>query len=252
MLLHTPVIVLHRYAYSDSSWIVKALSPDLGVLSLLVKGGKSKDSPFRTSLDPLSLSEVVLNHNPRKDLHIPRTASVLQWFPHLRSRLMDQAIAQVMAEILLRLAALGGHFPEEFLLLRNALFDLDAKPATAEMLPRWLHNLCETLGYALALDNCVQCGAPLHGQVADVWPALGGGVCAHCLGTRRPAYTPLFLQELVRFAEGHTPQHDAEAWLRLEHFFLHYLRIHTGALEHLHALTWLAESRKLLPPQSAT
>jgi DNA repair protein RecO (recombination protein O) len=245
MLSQTPVIVLHRYPYSESSWIVKALSPDLGVLSLLVKGGKGKDSPFRTSLDPLSYSEVVLNHNPRKDLHIPREASLRQWFPRLRTRLADMAVAQVMAEILLRMAALGGHFPEEYLLLRNALELLEQSSATPDFLARWLYALSETLGYGLALDTCVQCNTSLHSGPADVWPALGGGVCPHCLGSRRPAYSAEFLKEIAAFTQKQPMDANASTWIRLENFFLHYLRVHTGALEHLHSWSWLGEVRRL-------
>jgi DNA repair protein RecO (recombination protein O) len=42
MLSKVKIIVLHRYAYSDSSWVVKALSAEQGIIALLIKGGKRK------------------------------------------------------------------------------------------------------------------------------------------------------------------------------------------------------------------
>ncbi|MDR2732497.1 MAG: recombination protein O N-terminal domain-containing protein, partial [Fibromonadaceae bacterium] len=64
--MRTQIIVLHRYAYGDSSWIVKALSPDAGILSLLVKGAKSKNSRFKTGIDPLAHSEIEIRYNRHK------------------------------------------------------------------------------------------------------------------------------------------------------------------------------------------
>ena len=46
-MIKTRAIVLHRYAYSDSSWIVKALTEEVGIVSFIVKGGKRKESPFK-------------------------------------------------------------------------------------------------------------------------------------------------------------------------------------------------------------
>ncbi len=243
MLTRTPVLVLHRYAYSESSWIVKALSQDFGVLSLLVKGAKSKDSPFHNSLDPLSHAEVLFNHSPRKELFIPREASLIQWFGSLRSRLADLALAQAMAEILLRLSTVGGHFVDEYHLLYDALCQLEAGPADAGLFARWLRDLSAALGYGISLESCVQCGQPLRPLPADVWPALGGGICTSCLGLRSPAYSPSFIGELQSFLQGESL--EAKAYARIEHFYLHFLRQHTGALSTLHSLDWLAQARNL-------
>ena len=46
MLIKTRSIALHRFAYSDSSFIVKALTEESGIISFIVKGGKRKESPF--------------------------------------------------------------------------------------------------------------------------------------------------------------------------------------------------------------
>ena len=72
-MIKSRAIVLHRYAYSDSSWIVKALTEECGIVSFIVKGGKRKESPFKGALDPLALSEVVFRQNP--NIPIPNFSS---------------------------------------------------------------------------------------------------------------------------------------------------------------------------------
>ena len=103
-MIKTRAIVLHRFAYSDSSFIVKALTEECGVVSFIVKGAKRKESPFKGALDPLVLSEVVFRQNPSTELQFIKEASIINWRETLRASLMELAVAQVMAEIVLRYA----------------------------------------------------------------------------------------------------------------------------------------------------
>ena len=95
-MIKTRAIVLHRFPYSDSSWIVKALTEESGIVSFIVKGGKKKESPFRGALDPLTLSEVVFRQNPNSDLQFIKEATLLDWRKNLRNDLLSTATAQVM------------------------------------------------------------------------------------------------------------------------------------------------------------
>lgn len=124
-MIKTRAIVLHRFPYSDSSWIVKALTEETGTVSFIVKGGKRKDSPFRGALDPLALCEIVYRENPNTELQFLKEASVINWHPHLRENLLALAKAQVMAEIVLRYAPAGVPLEGEFALLEEALAALD-------------------------------------------------------------------------------------------------------------------------------
>lgn len=124
-MIKSRAIVLHRFPYSDSSWIVKALTEETGTVSFIVKGGKRKDSPFRGALDPLALCEIVYRENPNTELQFLKEASVINWHAHLREDLLALAKAQVMAEIVLRYAPAGVPLEGEFALLEEALAALD-------------------------------------------------------------------------------------------------------------------------------
>jgi DNA repair protein RecO (recombination protein O) len=244
--MRTQIIVLHRYAYGDSSWIVKALSPDIGIFSLLVKGAKSKNSKFKASIDPLVHSEIEIRYNPCKgnsSLIIPKEAFLQNYFQKMRTNLQSLAAAQLMSEILLKLGKGTSHATEEFKWLLNNLEYLELHSVKENSLSLWLHKLCNILGYAPILLKCGVCGRELLQGPADLWPALGGAVCFDCLGTKKSSYDSFFLQELGSFASGKSVLQQS-SWQCIENFFVGHLRSHTGVLENLRSWDWLLETRR--------
>ena len=253
-MIKTRAIVLHRFAYSDSSFIVKALTEECGVVSFIIKGAKRKESPFKGALDPLALSEVVFRQNPAKELQFIKEASIVNWHAHLRASLMDLAIAQVMAEIVLRYAPPGTPIPEEFVLLHNALADLDS-PADAPghtradtVFSRWLLDICDLWGYHLDLGVCSRCERPLTEPAADFSPESGALICKHCLGVQSARARQETLQGLweLHLQEIHpNPVQNLSGRVFVENALLSYLRNHIGFLKEIHSLSWLQEVRKL-------
>lgn len=261
MIVKSRAIVLHRFPYSDSSWIVKVLTQECGVVSFIVKGGKRKESPFKGAMDPLSLSEVVFNQNPQKagggELQFIKEASLLNWFPGLRADLMNQAVAQVMAEILLRYAPQGVPLQDEFELLERAFCNLDgaqggtADCPTEEVFARWLLNTCDLWGYHLDLDVCSCCQRLLEEPAADFHPETGGLVCKACLGVDSPRAKSQTLLGLWKLTQPSlSTQQTGFAREFVENALLAYLRNHIGFLKELHSLAYLQEIRKLCLVQS--
>lgn len=124
-MIKTRAIVLHRFPYSDSSFIVKVLTEESGIVSFIVKGGKRKESPFRGALDPLALSEVVFRQNPNTELQFIKEATLLDWRKDLRNDLLSLAKAQVITEMILRYAPQGVPLQEEFERLEQALCEFN-------------------------------------------------------------------------------------------------------------------------------
>lgn len=244
--LKSTFIVLHRYPFSESSYIVKALSPDRGMVSFLVKGARRKESPFRVALDPLALVELEYHPSPRRELQIPREASLIRYHSHLRTHLESLAMAQTMAEVSLRLSQPGNHFQEEYHLLQEALAILDGDPPQEEsvfanvpqefLLAHWLWKVAEAFGFGLHLDDCLECHKPFTQAPADLWPAFGGGVCSPCLGNRHASWSSDFLQQVFVYANHHHFEAPAS---RLERFMIHFLRIHVGHALEIRSLDWL-------------
>jgi DNA repair protein RecO (recombination protein O) len=260
-MIKTRAIVLHRFPYSDSSWIVKALTEETGTVSFIVKGGKRKDSPFRGALDPLALCEIVYRENPNTELQFLKEASVINWHAHLRENLLALAKAQVMAEIVLRYAPAGVPLEGEFALLEEALAALD-EPAgnapeqdAAPSLPsgikppanksgvfaRWLLETCELWGYHLDMNSCSRCDHQIEGAPADFHPETGAFVCKSCLGVETPRARPETLAGFEALRTGRAIAHPEF----VENALLAYLRSHIGFMREINSLKFLNETRKL-------
>ena len=253
-MIKTRAIVLHRFPYSDSSWIVKALTEETGTVSFIVKGGKRKDSPFRGALDPLALCEIVYRENPNTELQFLKEASVINWHAHLREDLLALAKAQVMAEIVLRYAPAGVPLEGEFSLLEEALAALDIpagnapaseQPANSKsgVFARWLLDTCELWGYHLDMSSCSRCDHQIEGAPADFHPETGAFVCKSCLGVETPRARPETLAGFEALRTGKAIAHPEY----VENALLAYLRNHIGFMREINSLKFLNETRKLFP-----
>jgi len=247
-LIKARFLILHRYVYSESSFVVKALGEGIGVVSFLVKGARRKESPFRISMDPCSLCEIVYRPTTHGALQIPREAHLLQYHEQMRSHLDRLAQAQVMCEILLRLSQQEGQLQDDFALLHQGIAELD-HPEISQMtswaLARFIHALGEQHGFALQLEECVGCGCSIQSDLADLWPAKGGGACSRCVGEFTPHHSSSFIQQLRLFLQGKSiPLQDPSS---IELFFLDYLRIHFGISLEIHSYQWLCELRNRIP-----
>ena len=252
-MIKTRAIVLHRFPYSDSSWIVKALTEETGTVSFIVKGGKRKDSPFRGALDPLALCEIVYRENPNTELQFLKEASVINWHVHLREDLLALAKAQVMAEIVLRYAPAGVPLEGEFALLEEALAALDEPAGNAPaseppanksgVFARWLLETCELWGYHLDMSSCSRCDHQIEGAPADFHPETGAFVCKSCLGVETPRARPETLAGFEALRTGKAIAHPEY----VENALLAYLRSHIGFMREINSLKFLNETRKLFP-----
>ena len=256
-MIKTRAIVLHRFPYSDSSFIVKALTEECGVVSFIVKGGKRKESPFRGALDPLALSEVVFRQNPNAELQFIKEASIVDWHASLRQSLLYLAEAQVMAEIVLRYAPQGVPLPDEFQLLDGSLKAFDSiegsDDGSSGIFARWLLDICDLWGYHLDLGVCSRCERPLTEPAADFSPESGALICKHCQGVQSARARQETLQGLweLHLQEIHpNPVQNLSGRVFVENALLSYLRNHIGFLKEIHSLSWLQEVRKLCSAQS--
>lgn len=243
-MLKVRFIVLHRYPYSESSYVVKALGEGVGVVSFLVKGARRKESPFRVAMDPFACCEVVYKSGAMGALQIPREAQLIEYFSKIRSNLEALAQVQVMCELMLRFSQIDGQLHDEFEVLLQAMLNLENQNSTEEgnwVLANFLKSLSDLMGLKLQLDACVECSAPLS-KVVDLWPARGGGACSNCVGEFNPHYKQPFIRVLGEFIRGSAP--ISADYSAIEVFYLDYLRIHLGANLHLKSYEWLLQLRK--------
>ena len=183
--------VLRTQDYSETSKIVKALTREAGLISLLAKGARRPTSPFGAALEPLTLSEFV--YYDREGLKTLSQASLLE--PHLELKRDYDKLTTALRCARVVHRALEEDHPEErvFRLFEELLEALGRATATgtgtamgtrAEEEGWALYELAFTLqllarlGWAPQLERCTGCQeAPRRAWFS---PERGGLICERC------------------------------------------------------------------------
>lgn len=122
----TSGIILHTVKYSESSLIVKILSPDLGVKSYMINGVRSKKSKFKASIfQPLSLVEMVVSHKEKANLQRISDISILYPYSDIPVNVLKGSLLLFLDEVLYK-AVKEQHTDETmFEFIKNSLQLLD-------------------------------------------------------------------------------------------------------------------------------
>lgn len=101
MQAKTTGIILHHVKYSDSQSIVSIYTREFGRMSYMVRGANRKKSATRSALlQPLSIVEIDVNHNPKKDIQSIRDMRVAVPFYHIPYDPVKNCLALFMTEVL--------------------------------------------------------------------------------------------------------------------------------------------------------
>ena len=126
MLHKTSGIILHTTKYSETSLIVKILSPDYGVKSYIVNGVHKKKSKFRAAVfQPLALIDMVVSNNDKARLERITEINILYAYTDIPYNIIKSSIALFLNEVLYK-AIKEQHSDETlFEYIKNALQLLD-------------------------------------------------------------------------------------------------------------------------------
>lgn len=202
-LVSTPALVLQVYPYSESSKILRLLTAQLGVCSVIAKGAQRPRSRFGGLLEPFTEGEAQIFFREERDLH------PLSGFDLGRSRqalgqdLVAFAGASLIAELVLRSATAEAQ-PRLFRLVSTALDRIVAAPTglLQEVVVADVWLVVSLLGYRPQTDVCITCGTPLPTGDTARFDVEGGGVaCGACRPHGRPL-DPDSRRELEAMVEG--------------------------------------------------
>lgn len=248
-LISTPAIVLATWRYRETSKIVRLVTQDHGVQSVIAKGALRPRSRFGAALQVLSGGQAHYVHHDRRELHT-LTAFDLVTLPVLLTRDVGRyATATVLAELMLRVAPAEPH-PEAFALLAAALRRLELEPlASLEATGiNAVWRLVAALGFAPGVDACVRDGRVLEsgGSLSLAWSLPeGGALCPGCArGTETvliPAEGAAALRRLVGEG-GVLPVLDRSNAAAHRRLVARYIRHHVGEGATLPALDFWQQS----------
>lgn len=193
-LVTTRAIVLHGFPYLESSRVLRLVTREAGVQSVIAKGARRTRARVGSGVDLFAEGEAQIYVKPSRDLHTLGGFDVTRARAGLALDIGRFTAASAIAELALRLVGPDPH-PATYDSIASTLDTLSAAPPSdapaVAMAGAW--RLVATVGFMPSLDACASCHAELaRGEdVAFSHPA-GGALCSRCArvaghGRRLPA-----------------------------------------------------------------
>jgi DNA repair protein RecO (recombination protein O) len=193
-LLTTDAIVLHAFDYLESSRIIRLLTRDAGVQSVLARGARKSRGRYGSALDLFAEGTAQLYVKPNRELHNLSSFELTRSRGELAFDIGRFTAASVIAELALRFAGEEAN-PLLYETVADSLDRLSrSSPVTTVedgLAGCW--RIISVLGFTPELTSCALCHTPLRDvDDAAFSHAAGGIVCPSCsrlapLGRRIPA-----------------------------------------------------------------
>jgi DNA repair protein RecO (recombination protein O) len=236
----TESIVLQAFSYGETSRILRLLTRDHGVQSVIAKGASRPRSRFGGVLEPFAAGTASFILRENRDLHT-LTGFDLTWRPHrLGEQLLRFAGASLLAEIVIK-TGIEQTDPDFFDAFQHAVRAVAAVPPAA-LEPTILAEtwaLIGRLGFAPALELCIVCGRAVGAEEETTFDYTAGGVrCTLCAvgaaGRPLPPAARSALAALSRGVAVAMPR-TAAHWRLLARYLAHHV-VESAPLQSLKVL----------------
>ena len=247
-ILATDAIVLHAFDYLESSRILRLVTRDGGVRSVLAKGARRSSRRFGSGLDLFAQGQAHLYTKPGRDLDTLSGFDVGRTRSELAEDLGRFTGASAIAELTLRFgreSADDGLFDAVAAALDAIAETQPGATGASTLAGAW--RIVSELGFAPALDQCANCHAELDADATLMFShAAGGALCARC-GRTAPSgrVLPAEARAIVRqfLAGGQVPDLDDASTRAHQRLLREFLAEHLADGRPLRALEVWEEQR---------
>ena len=181
-VLVTEAIVLHAFDYLETSRIVRLMTRDSGVQSVVARGARSSKKRFGSSVDLFAQGTVEIHTRPNRDLHTLGSMDVSQARPQFATDVGRFTAGSMIAELALRTSSdepAPGLFDALEIGLDRIAMAAPDESVQAALAAAW--HMIATLGFTPALDVCANCHAGLDpGEKVAFSHTAGGALCSRC------------------------------------------------------------------------
>jgi DNA repair protein RecO (recombination protein O) len=181
-LVLTEAVVLHAFDYLESSRIMRLITREAGIQSVLARGARSSRKRFGTSLDVFAQGTAEYSTRPGRDLNTLTAFDVTRARPELAADISRFTGACVLAELALRFSSDDPHpgLFDAFAAGLDAIGAAETDDTVSRTLGAAWHIVGE-LGFAPALDVCANCHTPLADDARTPFSHVAGGaLCDRC------------------------------------------------------------------------
>jgi len=243
-LVTVPAVLLRSYPYSESSLILRFLTPEHGVVSALAKGVRRRSSRGETPMETFQQGSLTFLYREARDLHGFRDFQSPVSSRPLAGDLLRFSGASFLAELVLTHTMQEAN-PRLFTHLVGLLDRIGT--GSREELPGVILSGAWTLlldfGFPPSLAECLHCGRELPGDGMGRFDVAGGGIrCAACAqGGEGPRIGPEAQVDLRKLISGIPPEilRGAAAHLSLVE---RYALFHLAGRRPFHATSLLRSS----------
>jgi DNA repair protein RecO (recombination protein O) len=190
-LVVTDAIVLHSFDYLESSRILKLVTREAGVRSVLARGARRSKRRFGSALDLYAQGSAELQMKPGRELDTLSAFEVTRSRAQLGMQLARFTGASAIAELTLRFVRDSAD-PALFDVVAQTLDEIgESSPARARdvtLAGAW--RLLSELGVAPVIDQCADCQAAIDPAAAVMFSHPSGGtLCPRCARLARSGRT---------------------------------------------------------------
>lgn len=183
--LVTEAIVLHAFDYLETSRILRLLTREAGVQSVLARGARRSRKRFGSAMDLFAQGMAEIHFRPNRELQTLGALDVTRARAELGEDVGRFTAASMISEIVLRFpyeeSAAGIFDVVEECFDRIGAAD-PGRTLDAALGGAW--RIIAHLGFTPALDVCANCHAPLEAGIAVAFShSAGGALCARCGST---------------------------------------------------------------------
>lgn len=187
MIEQTEGVVLHAIKYRDTSKIVSLYTKKYGKIKVVAKGVRSEKNKFGSSLEPMTISSIVLYKKEHKDLHLLSKSEIAV----VLNNLHDNSERMFTGLALIELVNMVMHDEEEneavYNLLVQALTILnEAEKNHVNVLLSFMMKMFERFGFGLSITHCSACEKSVEKlEVSYAFLRLSDGkiICSNCADT---------------------------------------------------------------------
>jgi DNA repair protein RecO (recombination protein O) len=160
MIVETQAVVLKTLKYGDTSKIVTLYSRQYGKIKVVAKGARNqKNNKFGSSLEPMTVSSVVIYKKEHKDLHLLSKSEIHTAL----NRMQDDPERMFAGLALAELVNMVMHDEEEngpvFELLVESLRVINASNRNGvNVLLSFMIKMFHQFGFGLNVEACIRCG----------------------------------------------------------------------------------------------
>lgn len=180
--LVTEAIVLHAFDYLETSRILRLMTREAGVQSVLARGARNSKKRFGSAVDLFTQGTAEIHLNPGRELQSLASFDISSARPQFATDVGRFTAGAMISELSLKTSSdeeSRGLFDSVEAALDRVAMAEPEETVSAGLAGAW--HIIATLGFTPALDVCANCHADLEpGARVSFSHAAGGALCPRC------------------------------------------------------------------------